>query len=55
MLKSFLISFILTGCFIITVHNINEAKASLDRCETLIQEIEDQAEYLKILETYYNI
>lgn len=55
MLKSFLYSFIFTLGFIITAHNINEAKASLDRCEVLIQEIKDQAEYLKILETYYNI
>lgn len=55
MLKSFLISFILTFGFIITAYNLNEAKNSLDRCEALIKKIEAQAEYLKILETYYNI
>lgn len=54
MLKSFLISFILSTGFIITAHNINEAKSSLDRCESLIQEIKKQGEYLEIIKSKYN-
>ena len=54
MIKSFVLSFVLTLGFIITVHNMNEAKDSLDRCEQLVQEIKEQGEYLEIIETYYN-
>lgn len=53
-LKSFLISFFIASGLFLTVGNVNQTKASLDRCEALIQEIEDQAEYLNILNTYYN-
>lgn len=46
-LQSFFYSFILTLGFIITQHNFNEAKASLDRSENLIREIKQQNEYIK--------
>ncbi len=54
MLKSFFYSFIITFGFIITAYNINEAKNSLDRCESLIQEIKKQGEYLEIIKSKYN-
>lgn len=54
-LKSFLISFFIASGLFITVGNVEQTKASLDRCESLIQEIEKQGEYLNILNTYYNI
>lgn len=54
MLKAFLISFILTSCFIFTAHNIHEAKASLDRCEVLIKEIKQQGEHLEQMKKIYN-
>ena len=54
MIRSFVISFVLTLGFIITTYNLNEANKSLDRCEELVQEIKKQGEYLEIMKTYYN-
>ncbi|MBO5843796.1 MAG: hypothetical protein J6Q96_02880 [Bacteroidales bacterium] len=52
--NSFVISFVITLGFIITTHNLNEANASLDRCEELVQEIKKQGEHLEILKTHYD-
>ena len=51
MIRSFLISFVLTLTFIFT---INETNKSFDRCEELVQEIKKQGEHLEIMKTYYN-
>lgn len=52
--NSFVISFVITLGFIITTHNLNEANASLDRCEELVQEIKKQGEHLEMMKEYYN-
>lgn len=54
MIRSFILSFVLTSIFIFTVHNINETNKSLDRCEELVQEIKKQGEYLEMMKQVYN-
>lgn len=44
---SFLFSFFMTLSIIVTVHNINEINASLDRCEEYVAQI-------KAAEKYFN-
>jgi len=38
--KSFFLSFFVTLSVIVTVHNINEINASLDRCEEYVRQID---------------
>ena len=38
--KTFFLSFFVTLIVIVTVHNINEINASLDRCEEYVAQIE---------------
>lgn len=45
--KSFFISFFVTLSVIVTVHNVNEINASLDRCEEYVAQI-------KAAEKYFN-
>ena len=53
-LRSFVLSFVITFGFIITTHNMNEAKASLDHCEQLAQDIKKQGEHLEMMKKVYN-
>lgn len=54
MIKSFIISFVVTLGFIVTAYNFNEANKSLDRCEETLQEIKDSGKKLEMMKQVYN-
>lgn len=54
MLKSFIISFVVTLGFILTAYNFNAANKSLDRCEETLQEIKEKGEKLEMMKQVYN-
>ena len=54
MIKSFIISFVLTLGFILTAYNFNAANKSLDRSEQLIQQIKESGKKLEMMKQVYN-